>query len=101
MHEFEELGNPVNRTHLKKPMSKQQRIDAGMERWVPDLDYGNQDQGGNDTNYRRRQPQPKAKAQRTAAGSKDSDWKKSSWSTTKDWQWGTSAQSKDDDWWYS
>ena len=100
MHEFEELGNPANRAHLKKPMSKQQRKDAGLERWVPDIDYGGQDQGGNDTNYRQRQP--KAKAQRTAASTKESSWKKGSWSSKgKDWQWGTSAQHKDDDWWHS
>ena len=80
-------------------MSKQERKDAGFQRWIPEIDYGGQDQGGNDTNYRQRQP--KAKAQKTAASSKDeTGWKKGSWSSTgHDWQWGTSAEHKDD-WWY-
>ena len=99
MYEFEDLGNPENRTHLKKPMSKKERQEAGLQRWVPDVDYGGEDQGGNDSNYRQRQP--KAKAQRTAkSGKDDSGWKSGSWpSAGRDLQWGTSAEYKDD-WWY-
>ena len=99
MYLFEEKGNPENRAHLKKPMTKKEREEAGLQRWTPDVEYG-ADQGGNDSNYRRRQP--KAKQQKTD----DSGWKQGSWpSVGSDQQWGTTAAPKKDerkqsDWWY-
>ena len=105
MYRFEANGNPGYRETFKKPMSKKEREEKGLQRWLPDIDY-EADQGGNDTNYRRRQP--KAKAQKTANSDQgDSGWKKGSWpSVESDRQWGTAAASKDDrweqaDWWYT
>ena len=105
MYRFEENGNTANREHLKKPMSKLEREQTGLHRWIPNIEY-DADQGGNDSNYRNRQP--KAKAQKTWQGGKgDSGWKRGQWPKPEsDTQWGTAAASKEDewkqdDWWYT
>ena len=101
MYRFEANGNPANRENLMKPMSKKEREEKGLQRWLPDIDY-RADQGGNDTNYRQRQP--KAKAQKTDKD--DSGWKWGSWPSTGSAQhWGTPAAPKEEkweksDWWY-
>ena len=78
MYRLEENGNTANREHLKKPMSKWEREQAGLHRWIPNVEY-DADQGGNDSNYRNRQP--KAKAQKTWQGGKgDSGCKRGQWS---------------------
>ena len=100
MYRFEANGNPENRTHLYQPMTKREREAAGLQRWIPDIEYG-ADQGGNDSNYRQRQP--KAKQQKKD----DSGWKQGSWpSAGSNEQWGTTAAPKKDewkksDWWYT
>ena len=104
MCRFEEEGNPDARGHLYKPMSKREREEANLGKWLPDMEYG-ADQGGNDSNYRHRQP--KAKQQKKD----DSGWKQGPWpSAGSDQQWGTTAAPKEDekkdewkksDWWYT
>ena len=64
MFEFEYRGNPEDRKNLYIPMSKTARAKAGLGRWVAQVDYGGQEQGGRDANYRGRQP--KNKAQKTS-----------------------------------
>ena len=87
MYRFEANGNPAARENIGKPMSKLERQEAGLQRWVPVVDY-DEDQGGNDTNYRQRLP--KAKSQRVDKD--DSGWK---WGS---WQRGTFAAPKQDNW---
>ena len=88
MFQFEHDGNPENREDLYKPMTRKEREEAGFGRWLPAADYGDQDQGGHDTNYRSRHP--KAKAQKT---SESSTWKGSSQQS-----WGTSTWKKSQGW---
>ena len=98
MWRFEEEENPEARKDLFKRMSKREREDAHLGKWVPDVDYGAQDQGGNDSNYRKRKP--KAKQQKK----EDSGWKMGTWPSAG----STAAPKKEDekdeweksDWWY-
>jgi hypothetical protein len=60
MFRYEIDGDPANRTELYKPMTKAEREDAGFGKWLPDVQYRD-DQGGNDTNYRGRVPKGKGR----------------------------------------
>ena len=54
--EFEKFGIPVWReaAKLKQPMSREQRERAGFGSYRPFADYGDQNQGGRDTNYKQK-----------------------------------------------
>ena len=88
MFEFEYRGNPENRKNIHIPMPKAAREEAGLGRWVAHVDYGGQDQGGHDANYRGRQP--KNKAQKTSgttwSGGTQKGYSSSWWdSSRKNW----------------
>ena len=97
MCRFEEDGNPDARGHLYKPMSKREREEANLGKWIPDMKYG-ADQGGNDSNYRQRKPKAKQQKQ------EDSGWKMGSWpsagSAAAPKQEETKDEWKKSDWWY-
>jgi hypothetical protein len=99
MWRFEEEGNPEARKDLFRPMSKREREDAHLGKWLPDVDYGAENQGGNDSNYRQRKP--KAKQQKK----EDSGWKMGSWpsagSAAAPKQEETKDEWKKSDWWYT
>jgi len=61
--EFEKFGNPEWReaAKLQKPMSRQERTDAGFGSYRPIADYRDQDQGGHDTNYKQKKPKGSGK----------------------------------------
>ena len=56
--EFEKFGNPEWReaANLKKPMSRQERTNAGFGSYRPTADYRDQDQGGHDAKYTQKKP---------------------------------------------
>ena len=94
---FEEDGNPDARGHLYKPMSKREREQANLGKWLPDMDYG-AEQGGNDSNYRQRKPMAKQQKK------EDSGWTEGSWPSAGSAAAPKQEKPKDDwaksDWWY-